>query len=496
MSEKKPKSTKTKKTAPVATDRREALLAFGRRLRRPRIAQVEAEMVTFVNESGASLKSVAEELGTLELAARNGLVDLVEALLAICVDPNVIPPRTPGSSSKGALASAFEAEDQDDPAFERMLQLLLSAGADPTAVCDSYNGRAEVVLDAAVYRRSRVGVRLLLDKVSETCKANAWCTFLARLPSNPRSPNELAWLGELLELMPVDGVGLDGMSPVHAAAACGDAELFDRIRYRAIVKVPQLPKAVSWELRLAAPPGGISNTVLLPTAATPLFVARAVRSKCEMYCALYRAAPEATPGRTGYIASFEHRIAELSKVIEALEQQGVIDGLQAPELPEPLSTVLSVSTAIAERIGVAAFTDKAATIDPTGKGPFGYFLSCVDLMRPALDERVRERLDVTLVGKFITGSLRCQVLVDDEEDPLEDFGRDPKDVRIRLDDYPESARTLLEQGKHYGLNGDNIVTLENSTGTTKLWEINTDEVIEHGDVVSWLTRSVGDITTS
>ncbi len=497
MSENKAKNTKTKKKPPVAADPREALAAFGRRLRRPRIAQVGAEMVTFVNESGASLKGVAEELGTLELAARNGLVDLVEALLAIGVDPNVIAPGTPQYPfSRPALAGAFEAENQDDPAFERMLQLLLGAGADPNGVCGSYNGRAEVVLDAAVYRSSRVGVRTLLDKVSLSSQSNAWCTFLARFLNTSRNPHELAWLGELLERLPVDGVGLDGMSPVHAAAACADAQLFGQIQDRAIVKVPQLAKAVSWELRLVAPPGGISNTVLLPAGATPLFVARAVRSKCERYLDLHRAAPDTTLGRAGYITSFERRIAELSKVIETLEQQGVVDGVQAAELPEPLSTVLSASKAIAEHLGVAAFTDKAATIDPTGKGPFGYFLSCIDLMRPALDERVRERLDATLVGKFITGSLRCQVLVDDEEDPFEDFGPDPKDVRIRLDDYPESARTLLEQGKHYGVNGDNIVTLENSTGTTKLWEINTNEVIEHGDVVVWLTRSAGELVAT
>lgn len=494
MSENKTKSTKTKKKAPVAADPREALAAFGRRLRRPRIAQVGAEMVTYVNEAGASLKSVAEELGTLELAARNGLVDLVEALLAIGVDPNAIAPRTPQAPfSRPALAGAFEAEDQDAPAFERMLHLLLGAGADPNAVCDSYNGRAEVVFDAVVYRSSRVGMRALLDKVSETSKANAWCTFLARFLNTSRNPHELAWLGELLERLPVDGVGLDGMSPVHAAAACADAQLFGQIQDRAIVKAPKLHKAVSWELRLAAPPGGISNTVLLPAGATPLFVARAVRSKCETYCALYRAAPETTSGRAGYIASFERRIAELSKVIEALEQQGVVDGVQAPELPEPLSTVLSASKAIAEHIGVTAFTDKAATIDPTGKGPFGYFLSCIDLMRPALDEGVRERLDATLLGKFITGSLRCQVLLDDEEDPFEELGPDPTDVRICVADYPERARTLLEHGKHYGVNGDNIVTLESSTGTTKLWEINTNEVIAHGDVVVWLTRSAGEL---
>ncbi len=487
---------KTKKKAPVSSDPREALAAFGRRLRKPRIEQVGAEMVAYVKEIGPSLARIAEELGTIELAARNKLVELANVLINFGVDPNVPGPRQPGCP-KGALANAFEAENRDDPAFERLLRLLLDAGADPNAACYDYNGRVESALDRAVYRSSGVGVKVLRDKVNDTCKANAMCTKLARMIAfNPRSPHEVEWFCELLELLPVDGFGFDGMSPVHAAAACGDAELFARIQDRATDKVPRLLKTVSWELRIVAPPGGISNTILLPAGTTPLFVARAACSKFEQYLALWRAVAETTPSRGSSIASFERMLAEYGKVIERLEQQGVVDEMRAPELPEALSSVLSASKTIADHLGVAGFTEKAATIDPTGKGPFGYFLSCIDLIRPALDDQARERLDSTLVGKFVTDSLRCQVLVEDEDDPFEAFGRGPNDVRIRLDDYPESARVLLEQGKHYGVNGVNIVTLENSTGTTKLWEIGPDAVIEHGDVVTWLTRSVGELTAS
>ncbi len=488
----KAKSTKTKKKA-VSSDPRAALAAFGRRLRKPRIEQVGAEMVTYVKETGPSIARIAEELGTLELAARTKLVELAEVLIGFGVDPNVPGPRQPGGE-RIALANVFEAEDRDDPASERLLRLLLDAGADPNAACSNYNGRVEAALDRAVYRSSRVGVKVLRDKVNDTSKANAMCTMLAMLIAYSPFKPHVEWLCELLELLPVDGFGFDGMSPVHAAAACGDAELFARVQDRASDKVPRLPKPVSWELRISPPPGGISNTVLLPAGATPLFVARAVRSKFAQYLALWRAAVD--PSRNSSIASLERMLAEYGKVIERLEGQGVVDELRAPELPEALSSVLSASNTIAEHLGMAGFIEKAATIDPTGKGPFGYFLSCIDLMIPALDDQARERLDSTLVGKFVTGSLHCQVLVEDEDDPFEGLAPGPNDVRIRLDDYPESARVLLEQGTHYGVNGDNIVTLENSTGITKLWEIGPDAVIEHGDVVKWLTRSVGELTAA
>lgn len=490
-----PPKTK-KKAAKAPTDPREALAGFARRMRKPRIESVGAELLAYVNETGPALVPIAEELGTLELAARYKLVELAEALIHIGVSPDAKRARTGGAPSPdGALANAFDnLENENDPAFERLLRLLLDAGANPDAVCSSYNGRAEVVLDAAVSRASRVGVRIIGERASETSKAHALCTIIARLVTY-RSPAILTWIDELLGLWPVDGAGFDGISPLHAAAIAGDLALFARMQSQASVKVPRARDTVSWPLVMSLPPGASgAPSVLIPAGATPLFVARAVRAKCEQYLDVARALPASDPSRGPHISEQERRIAGHSAVIESLEQQGVVDDTAAAPLPPTLATVLAAATALAEHLGIRGFRERASAIDPIGKGPFGYFLACADLLRPALDTDGRQRLESSLVGKLVTGTVSQQVLVEDEEDPFEELGPDPATIRLRLDDYPEAARDLLERGKHYGVHGDRIVTLESSGGATKLWEIGREDVIEHGVIESWIARSVADMT--
>jgi hypothetical protein len=500
-------SSKSKKSKTKASDDpREALASFIRRLKRPRIESVGAEMTAFVKEAGPSIARIAEELGVLEIAARHKLVELAEVLLAAGVDPNLAPTDWDGTDRQTrALASAFsELAGPDDPAVAHLLGALLDAGAHvdtlyPAPHIKLSNSRHRTALDEAISRRATPAIQRLAAKASEQTRIHGLCTLLVKDRHRARDVEWDKTLDAVLGVAPVDGTDHDGMSPLHVAAARGELDIFSRIQDAARDKLPRLGAGVSWPVLISPPGGGPYPTLQFPAGATPLYVARSVQAKYEQVLALYKA-PTIQPGTVARdVAALESTIAGHASIIDLLTSQGAVDDTQQAALSEPLEKVRRACTALAAHLGVSSFERDVAMIDPTNTGPFGFFLECAKLVRPTIDEAARARLDAHLAGQFVTNSLWREVVTEGDDDfdvPAYEWGPSESAFRVYFDSYPEDARKLLEDGKHYGVFGENLITLENSSGVTKLWEIGPERVIEHGEFTQWIVNQIAALTAA
>ncbi len=489
-SAKSAKAAGAKSTEQITAD----LEAFLRRLRKPRIAKVAAEIIAYAKSAGGAFAQAAQDLGVLQKAAKIGEHGLVSALLDAGVDPNTDAEEHPGSDR--ALAAVFDDSDLSEKSVLAIVKTLLAKGATPDALCpdgvgvQNLNFRRETALDAAVKRRSMAAIELLANASSPTTRTHGLNTLLDERAFRFDDEAKAA-LARMLDLADLDVPDHDGMYALHMAAKRGDLAIVEGIFARAKTKLPRLAEDVSAPLELAVrPAGGMYPTVKFPAGSSPLAVARLVRARLAQTVAeFHRQGDEGQ--RTYHLPQIEPVVAGCAAIVEFLEGQGQVDDTKAAPLAAPLATVLAACSELAANLGIATFDERAALIDSTRTGAFGFFLECAKLIRPELDDAGRAKLEQHLVGKFITGTIERNVLLRDEEDDLEDFGPDPKQFRVWPEDYPEEFQSLLESAAHYGVNGDAVLSLEARDGdTTKLWEISHDAGVDHGPVDLWVKSSV------
>jgi hypothetical protein len=277
-----------------------------------------------------------------------------------------------------------------------------------------------------------------------------------------------------------DVPGHDGVTPLHVAAMRGDLASFVWLQERpGCAQAPQVQQHVEWSLEGAADPGGgVTPVIALPRGATPLFAARQAQARYEELLGLYRALPIDHQSRRREEERVAAAVQGTAAITRRLEDQGVRDETRL-QLPEELAFIVAECSRLAKALGVAGFDARAARLGGLGAGPFGIFLECAQLLRPGLTEAARARLEQTLCGRFVTGSLERRLVFDDPADPL-DEPDDPAVLRLRLEKYPLEVQARLRTASHYGLDGQAILSVEKVDGSTRLFSSSPERVTDLG----------------
>jgi antitoxin component YwqK of YwqJK toxin-antitoxin module len=455
-------------------------------------------LLALVDQEGDAVCEALAEGGVLGIVGWRGDVEMVARLLERGVDPNAPDKPSHGVPGSTPLQVVTEGTPDDEAKNLAVIDLLLAKGASVDALYPPPDVRVSTprhgALDNAVKAYRGALIEKLLPHASEATKVHALVTAVLQTEGQPSESAARKLLAEWLPKLPVDGVGPMGLSPLHAAAIVGDADVYALVEAHAKEKQPSLAEAVSFTSYSfpSGPGGGVIPSARFAAGSTPLDLIGPVRA---VFVA-GRGKFEAAKGGKGWGAFNESQLAKIVARIEALDAleaklkaAGATSGATREALPGPLGVVEAALMRLAKAAGTEARLAAAiGGIDTTGMGPLGFLLQITTDAKDAFAPLPRQgthRLDL-----FLTGALReTPVLYGPKAKALRGTFLEPGEETVLIwpEEYPAEAKRIFETAL-LGLDGDTVIGATKEHDGTKLWAVDNESVTLLGEMTAFVAE--------
>jgi hypothetical protein len=276
--------------------------------------------------------------------------------------------------------------------------------------------------------------------------------------------------------LPKAGMSRWGLPIAHAAVLAGIPEVFDLL----VDGDERLPA----DQAIADTQFSFDAVLNVPAGANLADMVRHVRGALVAGRATYAAASESVylsgHDKCFWLPAIDVRLVGLAEIEKRLATRkiGATGATVAVRPQHP-----PIYDAMCELTG-AAEVDRALAHDE----PWLYVLRLAKAL--AIAPRLDALADTDVLAYVLTNRERTAKtpLLRDEARDWADDGSSLKNVFVvHPEDYPKSARKVLEAGRLVGMRGDRILCTSDTNGGD-LWEIGTDKATNHGDTAKLVAR--------